>query len=257
MKNLLDEKPASFLTLRPRSGQAPSLFADPEHSRRLKTLLARVRHFDGLQPEVQERLAASAIPRHFTAGQVIYLEGEPAESIFIIESGWVKATRMSREGREQALLFLRAGEVFGDVGMFTHTAYPGTVTALENVHLWVIPAGTVLQMAGQYPDFAMAVIRHLGDRLLYYVTMIEDLSLRSVEARLARTLLRNAIRIDGRLTVPRATWTTFNEMAVRLGTVRDVLSRALHTLENEGLLKVERREIILLDSQGLASRGDL
>jgi ribosomal protein S25 len=58
------------------------------------------------------------------------------------------------------------------------------------------------------------------------------------------------------LTVPRETWTTFDEMAVRLGTVRDVLSRALRTLENEGLLKVERREIILLDVKGLASRGD-
>jgi CRP/FNR family transcriptional regulator len=247
MKNLLDEKPASFLTR--------ELVAVPEHSRRLITLLAGVRHFDGLQPEVQERLAASAEPRHFTEGQVIYLEGEPAESIFIIESGWVKATRMSREGREQALLFLCAGEVFGDVGVFTHSAYPGTVSALEDVHLWMIPAGTVLQMAGQYPDFAMAVIRHLGDRLLYYVTMIEDLSLRSVEARLARTLLRYAKVIDGRLTVPRATWTTFNEMAVRLGTVRDVLSRALHTLENEGLLKVERREIILLDPKRLEERS--
>ena len=101
---------------------------------RLKTLLAKVRHFDGLQPEVQERLAESATLRRFNAGQVIYLEGEPAESIFIIESGWIKATRMSHDGREQALLFLRTGEIFCDVAVFSHAPYPGTVTALEDMN---------------------------------------------------------------------------------------------------------------------------
>jgi len=79
--------------------------------------------------------------------------------------------------------------------------------------------------------------------------------LRNVEARLANTLLQHAEAHDGQLVVPRRGWTTFDEMAVRLGTVRDVLSRALHTLENEGLLKVERREIILLDPKRLEERS--
>jgi CRP-like cAMP-binding protein len=223
---------------------------------RLKTLFAKVRHFDKLQPEVQEQLEAAAALRRFNAGQVVYLEGEPAESIFIVESGWVKATRMSHDGREQALLFLRTGEMFGDVAVFSHASYPGTVTALEDASLWVIPAATILQLTEQHPDMAMAVIRHLGDRVLYYVDMIDDLSLCSVEARLARTLLKHARVSEGRLMVPRETWTTFDEMAVRLGTVRDVLSRSLKTLEAEGLLEVKRREIILLDPKGLAARGE-
>lgn len=228
----------------------------PQHSTRLKALLARIRHFEGLPPEVQERIAASALPRHFDAGQVIYVEGEPAEAIYILETGWVKATRMTREGREQAMMFLRPVEVFGDIAVFTGTTYPGTVIALEDVDAWVIPAQTILGLIPRHPELAMAVIRHLGGRVLHYIGLVEDLSLRSVEARLANTLLQNAELRDGQLIVPRREWTTFDEMAVRLGTVRDVLSRALHTLENEGLLKVERREIILLDSKGLAARGD-
>lgn len=245
----IDEKPAvPFLASRPVS---PS-----RHLTRLKALLARVRHFNTLQPEVHERIAASASLCRFDAGQVIYLEGEPAESFFIIESGWVKATRISHEGREQALLFLRANEIFGDEAVLLHAPYSYTVTALEAVELWTIPAETILQMVGQYPDLAIAIIRHLGERVLHYVDLIEDLSLRSVGTRLASTLLRNASVVNGRLTVPRETWTTFDEMAVRLGTVRDVLSRSLRTLENEGLLKVERREIVLLDPQGLASLGN-
>jgi CRP/FNR family transcriptional regulator len=220
-----------------------------------KTVFQRLRHFGELPDEVQLAIAASASPRHFNAGQVIYVEGEPAESIYILESGWVKATRMTREGREQAMMFLRPVEVFGDIAVFTGTTYPGTVMALEDVDVWVIPAKTILDLIPRHPELAMAVIRHLGGRVLHYISLVEDLSLRSVEARLANTLLQNAELRDGQLIVPRREWTTFDEMAIRLGTVRDVLSRTLKTLESEGLLKVEKQSIILLDPKGLEERG--
>ncbi len=220
-----------------------------------KTVFQRLRHFGELPDEVQLAIAASASLRHFNAGQVIYVEGEPAESIYILESGWVKATRMTREGREQAMMFLRPVEVFGDIAVFTGTTYPGTVMALEDVDVWVIPAKTILDLIPRHPELAMAVIRHLSGRVLHYISLVEDLSLRSVEARLANTLLQNAELRDGQLIVPRREWTTFDEMAIRLGTVRDVLSRTLKTLESEGLLKVEKQSIILLDPKGLEERG--
>ena len=221
---------------------------------RLKRLLAQVRYFDGLPVSVQRRLMEAAWPRHFDAGQVIYVEGEPAEALFIIERGWVKATRMSPQGREQALRFLHTGGIFGDVAIFTGSPYPGTVTALEAVDLWLIPAADILQLTGENPTLAMAIARRMGERVLEYVELIEDLSLRSVEARVAHTLLRHAITKDGQLMIPRYPWTTFDEMATRLGTVRDVLSRTLRALENDGLLRVERSGIILLDPEGLAAR---
>lgn len=223
----------------------------------VKTVLQRLRHFAELPDEVQQTIAMSATHRHFDAGQVIYVEGEPAESIYILESGWVKATRMTRDGREQAMMFLRPVEIFGDIAVFTGTTYPGTVVALEDVDVWVIPAQTILDLIPRHPELAMAIIRHLGGRVLHYIGLVEDLSLRSVEARLANTLLRNAEVQDGQLIVPRRHWTTFDEMAVRLGTVRDVLSRALKTLEAEGLLKVEKQAIVLLDPKGLEQRGSL
>lgn len=214
-------------------------------------------HFAGLSAEILESLATAAVLRHFNAGQVIYLEGEPAEAVYILERGWVKATRISPQGREQAMLFLRPVDIFGDIAVFTGKPYPGTSTALEAVDAWVIPAQTLLDLVRRYPDLALAIIRHLGQRVLHYLSLVEDLSLRSVEARLASTLLQNAEVREGRLIVPRRKWATLDEMAVRLGTVRDVLSRALKTLEKEGLLKVERQEIVLLDMQGMAERGNL
>ncbi len=213
-------------------------------------------HFSTLTDETRQAIAACAVCRRFHGGQVIYLEGEPAEAIYLLESGWVKAMRMTREGRAQALMFLRPVEFFGDIAVLTGTTYPGTVIALEAVTLWKLPAQAILDLIPRYPDLAMAAIRHLARRVLYYVNLVEDLSLRSVEARLANTLLQNAELRDGQLIVPRRSWATFDEMAVRLGTVRDVLSRALKTLEAENLLKVERGSIHLLDPQGLAERAD-
>ncbi len=220
-------------------------------------LLRKSERFRELHPEIQNKIAEAFRLRHFSKGQVIYLEGEPAVSVYIIETGWVKATRISREGREQTLQVLHEGEIFGDVAVFTRTTYPGTVIALEDVDLFVIPAETLLELTARYSPLAMTVIRHLSERILYYIGMVEDMALRNVEARVANTLLRNAERGDGILFVPRRSWTTFDEMAVRLGTVRDVLSRALHTLEKENLLQVKRNEIIILDPEGLKKRGDL
>ncbi|MBL8079955.1 MAG: cyclic nucleotide-binding domain-containing protein, partial [Anaerolineales bacterium] len=128
----------------------------PQHLTRLKTLLARIRHFDGLPPEVQKRIAALAVLHHFAAGQVIYIEGEPAEVFYLLERGWIKATRMSRDGREQAMLFLESGEIFGDIAVFSGTTYPGTVVALEDVDVWAIPAREFLILTEQYSALAMA-----------------------------------------------------------------------------------------------------
>ena len=219
-------------------------------------VLGRLRSFSKLDAAALAAVAQAAIPRRFDAGKVIYLEGEPATTLYVLESGWVKATRMSAEGREQSISVLQPVEMFGDIAVFTGSSYPGTVVALEEADVWAIDGVTFLDLMTRYPSLAMAVIRHLAERVVYFIGLVEDLSLRSVEARLANTLLRNAQTVDDRLIVPRRQWTTFDEMATRLGTVRDVLSRALHTLEEERLLKVERHQIVLLDPEGLARRGN-
>lgn len=222
----------------------------------LKDMLLRVPQFTGLPAEALEPLAAAALCQRFAAGQVIYLEGEPANAIYVLQAGWIKATRMTLDGREQAMMFLDPVDIFGEAAVFTGQPYPCTVTALEDVTAWAIPTQAVLDLLQRRPEFALAVARRLGGRVLHYVSLVEDLALRSVEARLAHTLLQHAELDDGRLVVWRRTWTTFDQMAVRLGTVRDVLSRALKTLEAENLLKVEKQTILLIDPKGLAERGE-
>ncbi len=231
--------------------------SSPEALERLRSTMSQIKNFDTLSIEAQEAIMKVAVFRHFDAGQVIYIEGEPPTFVYILEKGWVKATRMSHEGREQGMLFLRPVEIFGDIAVFTETTYPGTTTALEDVDAWAIPSLELLELVKRYPDLALMIIRKLSQRVLYYIGLVEDLSLRSVEARLAHTLLHHAELRNGQLVVPRRIWTTFDEMAVRLGTVRDVLSRVIKALEADGYLRVEKKAIILLDPKGLAERANL
>lgn len=229
----------------------PSNFHD-----RLILTLSKIEHFKSLPPEAQNAIIDVAIPRQYKAGQVIYLEGEPADYVYILEKGWVKATRMTHEGREQGLLFLRPVEIFGDIAVFSGTSYPGTVTALEDVEAWLIPSQVLLLLVKQYPALALAIIHRLSERVLHYIGLVEDLSLRNIEARLASTLLRNAELRNEQLIVSRRAWTTLDEMAIRLGTVRDVLSRAMKILETENLIIVNKQSIQLIDPQGLAERAE-
>lgn len=220
------------------------------------TTFSQLAHFESLPFEVKQSLESIAFRQTFSADQVIYLEGEPAETVYLLESGWVKATRLSRSGREQAVLVLRAVDLFGDVALFTSGFYPGTVTALEECVVWAMPSSQLLERIDQYPQLARAFTRHLAFRILHYIQLVEDLSLHRVEARLARTLTRYAQYVDGQWIVPRRPWATYDVMAGRLGTVRDVLSRALRTLEGKGLVRVEKHQIVLLKPQELADYED-
>ena len=220
-----------------------------------KQAIAATRHFSALPAEVNEALARQMISRAYTPGQVICLEGEPGEYVYLLEKGWVKGVRTALDGREQAALFLRDGELFGDEAVFSGAAYPVTVVALEKISAWAIEGAALVDLSKRYPALALACLEHLSARVLYYVQLVEDLGLRSVQARIAHTLLNHAELRDGVLIVPRRSWTTLDEMATRLGTVRDVLSRSLNVLETEGILRLERSQIVILDPQKLLERG--
>ena len=217
--------------------------------------IATTRHFFALPAEVTEVLARQMISRTYTAGQVICLEGEPGEYLYLLEKGWVKGVRTATDGREQAALFLRDGELFGDEAVFSGATYSLTVVALEKVNAWALEGAVLVDLTKRYPALALACLEHLSARVLYYIQLVEDLGLRSVQARIAHTLLNHAELQDGALIVPRRSWTTLDEMAVRLGTVRDVLSRSLNALESEGILRLERSQVVILDPQRLLERG--
>jgi CRP-like cAMP-binding protein len=210
-------------------------------------LLKTISYFSNLDSRALDILARSAIRRKYDAGQVVLIEGEPCPGPYIIESGWLKAVKIGLDGREQVLQMLQAGEAFNAISVFTDAPNQASVSALEPSLIWLIPREVLLRLMDEHPQLMHQVVRDLAGRVMHLVRMVEDLSLRSVEARLARLLLEQS---QGE-SVQRRRWATQAEMASRLGTVPDVVNRALRKLSEEGLIHVERHQIQILDKEGL------
>ncbi len=223
-----------------------------EHPHDVDRVLRAVPAFARLEQATLEVVAREAVPRHYEIDEVLFLEGEPCAGLFIVESGWLKAVKISPSGREQIIRIVGAGELFNEVEVFAGVQNQTTVIALEPSEVCTIPYSTMRQVMQQHPDFTRIINEDLARRVLQLLALVEDLSLRSVEARLAKVLLESASGAE----VPRRRWTTQAAMAARLGTVPDVLNRALRSLVEEGLIELDRRRIKILDPQKLARKAE-
>lgn len=215
--------------------------------------LTVVPYFTDVDADLVKTIARQTVRQEYAAGQVVFLEGEQGIALYIVQQGWLKAVKMSPDGREQVLHFIGPGEVFNAIGVFVEAANPATVIALEPTTVWVIPQQAILKLLDDYPELARVVIRRLAGRVQQLIAMVEDLSLRTIEARLARYLIEQSTAEQ----LQRPRWATQAELANRLGTVPDVLNRALRTLVKENLIQVERHQIQILDYRGLAAKAEL
>jgi CRP/FNR family transcriptional regulator len=212
-----------------------------------------VPYFAELDLATLEAVARAAIRREYESGQVVFLEGEPCAGLYVVQAGWLKSVKISPAGREQVVRFVGPGETFNEVGILASSLNLVTVIALEPATVWVVEREALLQLLEQDPHLARIITQNLARRVLYLVSLVEDLSLRTVEARLARLLLEQATD----KVLHRRRWATQTEMAARLGTVPDVLNRALRKLADEGLIQVERHQIQILNRQELEARAML
>ena len=210
-------------------------------------LLKAVSYFSNMEAAALKLVAQAAIRRVYDAGQVILLEGEPCAGLYIVEGGWLKVIKIGMDGREQVLQTLGPGDAFNAISVFTDAPNQATVTALETSQVWIIRRELLLSMLDEHPTLARQVVKDLAGRVLHLLRMVEDLSLRSVEARLARLILELA---EGEV-VQRRRWASQADWAARLGTVPDVVNRALRKLAAAGLIHVERQQIRILDGAGL------
>ncbi len=216
-------------------------------------LLRSISYFSGLDEATLNALARVAVRRRYDAGQMIFVEGEPCAGLFIVERGRVKIFKLSPGGREQILHIFGAGEGFNDVAILDGGPNPASVMALEPTSVLVIDCPSMVDLLGRYPALSRAVIENLASRARHLVSLVEDLSLRTVVGRLAKLLLEQASEEVDLERVPRGL--THAQMAARLGTVREVITRSLHKLEDEGIIKIERHRITILDRKALEDKA--
>lgn len=207
--------------------------------------------FAALDRALPAELAQTARWRVYTPDAVVFLENEPSQGLYYLRHGWLKIVKFSIDGREQILQFLGPGEVFNYLGVFAAGANPATAIALETAGVWLLPRADARRILAASPEAMLLVVEGMAQRIATLVQMVAEFSLHTVEARLARRLLENAE--DN--VIYRRRWSTQAEMAAHLGTVPDVLNRALRSLTEAGLIRVERQQITILDREGLVAKA--
>lgn len=198
-------------------------------------------------------LASRAIEHRLARGQVLFVAGEEARGLYVIVEGAVRAFRESVDGREQIIHVERAGATIAEVPVFDEGAYPSTVAAEEDSTVLFIDKRDVHRLCVDHPRISLTALKLLAGRLRKCAELVEALSLREVDQRLARHLLaeahRRGVRDGSRLWVELVL--TNQQIAARIGTVREVVSRALNRLQQNGLISVDGRRVYITDEEVL------
>ncbi len=210
-------------------------------------LLRTLPYFSSLGSDGIERIAREVLELSFGRGEVLFLEGEACRGLYVVASGQVRVFKSSAEGREQVLLVARRGDSFNDVPVFDGGPNPASAAALEDATVYVIPGETVLSLLKDCPP-ARDFLQLFAARLRHLTTVVEDLSFRSVVGRLARLLLDMAVVEGGPAPVRRLTQ---DEMAAMVGSVRDVIGRALKHMEKTGAIRLKGARILVISPEKL------
>jgi CRP/FNR family transcriptional regulator len=217
--------------------------------------LKRAVIFSSLEERELRALAERAIEVRLGRGEILFVEGEDARGLYVIVEGSVRAFRESLEGREQVIHVETAGATIAEVPVFDEGKYPSTAAGDEDSVLLFIARQDVRRMCLEHPQIAIAALRLLAGRLRKCAALVEDLSLHEVDQRLARFLTAEA-RARGVRTSTGVVFEmplTNQQVAARIGSVREVVSRALARLQRNGLIAVEGRQITVPDEEALRS----
>lgn len=203
-------------------------------------LLSNIIYFVEIASSTMETFVKQCILRTFEAGEIIFLEGNPSEGLWLIKSGRVKVSKMNTDGMEHVIHILGEGNTFNDIAALDGGVCPATAAALSNVEALLLPQSTLAAYLTRDERLARNVINCLTARVRVLVRQIEDLALYSVKVRLARFLLQQAK--DSALSgvgVTRAT------IASYLASTPQTISTLLRELEEHGAITFDRHHIFI------------
>ncbi|HUM06842.1 MAG TPA: Crp/Fnr family transcriptional regulator [Terriglobales bacterium] len=215
--------------------------------------LAQVGLFSGLSEAELTFLAQRAVARKFSAGEMVFSEGEPCAGMYFVESGHIRLFKTSAGGREQVLSIEGPGGSVAELPVFDGGNYPASVSAIEDSTLLFLSKQDFQALCLTHPEVALKVLRVIGARLRKLVGIIEELSFTTVRHRLAAFLVRLAKREGTRVaegievTLPASN----QELASQIGTVRELVSRNLSRFQSEKFIQMDGRRVVIVDFKGL------
>ena len=209
--------------------------------------------FAGADDDVLAVVARLLRPRHFRRHEVIFHEGDPGNSLFIVGSGSVKIALVSPEGEEAIITTLGSGDFLGELSVLDGAERSATAVALEPTEMWVIAGSAYLDVLEAEPQLRRALLAALAGEVRGLTRHVEELHFLGLPGRLAMRLVELARDAHGPGPGAQLSWHyTQAELASMIGGSRQTVSVLLSDFADEGLVHIDRDTIVIPDVEALA-----
>src|ERR687897_659770 len=219
-------------------------------------LLSKVDIFESLPEEEVREILRDLLQRNaeinLGAGEVFYTPRQPDGKLFILTKGRVRLYKLEGS-REFTLEVIDAGTVFGEVAFTPHALRESYAEAMEPSVVFTMERAEVERLILQKPKVGIRIISLLSERLRYYETRMQDVTLKEVPARLASLILflveSEGVKRPGEISIP--TRYSHEHLGTMIGANREAVTRAFGRLQDEGAPQLRRRLIYVDDLEAL------
>lgn len=221
-------------------------------------ILAKSALFRELPEDAVAELAARSIERRVRQGQILFTANEPAGGLYVVVSGSVRAFRENIEGREQTIHVEGPGGTLAEVAVFDGGPYPSNAVAEEDSEVLFLTTEDVRHFMLRHPQAALTALAIVAKKLRTVAALAEQLALKDVSQRLATLLLEEARRVTPKLQdgISFSLPLSHSQLASRLGSVREVVTRGLQKLVQQGIIKVRGHRIVVLNVKALRVQAE-
>lgn len=220
--------------------------------------LKRCSLFSQLSGHELQAIETSCYSREFSKGEAVYLPSDMSDSVLLLARGRVRICHVTPEGKLAILSFIDPGEMFGELSLFRPERRDEHAQAVEKSLVVLIPRQTMHRLMVRHPDITMSLTRLYGMRLRTMERRLKSLLYRSSRDRLIHLLLELAEkygRIHGQDLLIN-TRLSHQDMASAIGATRETVTITLGDLQDEGLIRIERRRILLREPDRMADCVD-
>jgi CRP-like cAMP-binding protein len=221
-------------------------------------VLDAIEAFTGLEPAARQAVLAAAQRRPIAAGAEVFGQGEPARSFFVLVRGRLRVAKLTPEGQQMTVRYLGPGESFGCVAVCGGLTYPAGAAAVEDSEVLAWTRAQTQELAGRFPRIALNVIRIMGGRIEDMQTRLGEATHERVERRIARALTRLAAQAGRRQAEGVAIDFPLSrqDLAEYAGTTLSTVSRTLSRWEEDGIVALGRRRVVIRRPHALVTVAD-
>lgn len=195
--------------------------------------------FIGLPAADIAAIASFVVPKHLDKSDYLFREGDRSEGFYIVQKGAINVHRVSAAGKEQVIHLFRPIESFAEATLATERGYPADARATEPTTVLLVPKRDFVDLLRKRPELSLRMLGSMSQHLRVIVGLLDDLTLKDMETRVANWLLKRCSRPIGNREVEIKLDRTKRVLAAEFGATSETLSRTLAKFRDRKLLRIK------------------